>query len=615
MKTSILIYFLFLSFINISNAKDVDNSLKESTKNILQDLSDLNRPLSSIECSINPQEIQKKSCAHITDTFCKELKDNKNLGNMKVFDGQILSGKSSKSDFDLSILANDKALIDSVDRLPVDTKKHLSPAIEKLATLLMNESNNPMWYFNYTRVKMAITKAMEKVANERFDKTNSTKTQNNENWTIPESISYQNETRKVFDEITYAKYKQHPNWLRVESTYVKAKELLLKNIETLDIPLIKRNELKEKITSVELTLPSLDPKLMGTKECASTEVNAYYWPLTNKFTVCAGFFNRYQSESALIFTIAHELAHSIDSERQVVDQWKKEAPIQTKLNALVKSKNQTFSCTEWNSMNEKLFIIPTEFNIVQTPFDNLYSCLRGEVKTNEINLSTVLSIVEQQVKKEMEALVKENAFSMLVEKNQNVENESMSKEVYYRPDIQLAAWRGYNEDTQSRIAETTEIFMQSFYCALENNKLTPKEFEASSKELKSNIMNKALEQTTKIKVADRIQYYSYCGKNCSGLADSQLAVDISEKKADWLAVRAYPDYLKTLAPENREQASAMSTSLFCISGLEGGEHSIEEKAFYENYRRRRISLYTPEISRILGCSVGVGEEGDSKCKP
>ena len=158
--------------------------------------------------------------------------------------------------------------------------------------------------------------------------------------------------------------------------------------------------------------------------------------------------------------------------------------------------------------------------------------------------------------------------------------------------------------------------MQNFYCLLEDNKLTPTDYESSNKELKSKILEKATEQTAKIKVADKLQYYSYCGKNCKNIIDNNLFVDTSEKMADWLAVKAYPDYLKTLAIENREEASALTTSLYCTDGLKEAEYSPEKlSAYHAENRHRRVSLYTPEISKILGCSVEAGNEGDSKCNP
>ncbi len=616
MKSLIQYYLIFFSFFNLSFAHGESSYLKQSTKEVIQAINDFNRPLIELECLVNPLDAPKKTCAAITDNFCRDLWSTKNDGNLKVFDGQILSGKSPITGIDLSVVANDKALVDSVDKLPADTKKYLSPSIKKLADLLNNETKSPMWIFNYTKTKMAINNAMEKIANERFDKTNPTKIENNQNWTILESVKYETEKRKVFDEITNAKYKDHPNWLRVEAAFVKSKELLLKNIETLGVPQNKINELKSKISSVELAIPSLNPGLIGTKECASTEVNAYYWPVTNKFTVCAGYFNRYQSESSLIFIIAHELSHSIDSQKQAYEQWRKEAPISTKLDSLIKSKNQTYSCKEWKNMNEELFLVKTDLNVVKTPFDNLYNCFIGDVKSDEINLSSALALAQQEVKKEMEILVRENAFSKLVEKTQVIDNKIVDNQAYYRPDIQILGWRGHNEENNNKPADVTEIFMQSFYCFLEDNKLTPKEYESSSQELKAKILEKAMEQTSKIKVADKLQYYSYCGKNCRSIISNNLFVDTSEKMADWLAIKAYPDYLKTLPAENRAEASALTTSLYCTDGLKEADYSAEKlMAYRAENRHRRISLYTPEISKILGCSVEAGQEGDSKCKP
>ncbi len=619
MKCSIALCLLFLFFTHSSNAQDEVGLLKEITKNMIQGIKEFNTSIDTLECSVNPQEFNKKSCSAITDNFCKELWNDKNAGNRKVFDGEILAGKSPMTGIDLSTIANDNALVASIDRLPEDAKKHLSPSIERLSKLLKNETKSPMWYFDYTKIKMAIKSAMEKLATERFEKNTNIKVEEDRAWTVDETIKYQTETRKVFDEVTFAKYKLHPNWLRVESAYVKAKDLLLKNIESLNIPLEKKNELKTKVTSVELTLPSLDPKLMGSKECASTEVNAYYSAAANKFTVCAGYFNRYLSESSLVFIIAHELGHSVDSEQQARDQWKKEASIPKKLNSLVNSKNQTYSCSEWKSLNEKLFTLPTDFKNKKTPFDNLYTCLRSASNNEDNDFSKVLSAVEKQVKTEIGKQVDLDVFSMLLDKNKKVEDETMVNEAYYRPDIQKAGWLGHYEENKNRNVDNTEIFMQSFYCLLEDNKLTKAEFELAPEKLRSSIVEKAIEQTTKIKIADAVEYYSYCGKNCSGLTSDKLSVDISENTADWLAVKSFPNYLKSIPPENREEASALSTSLFCTKDLDDSVLTPEEKNFalrkHPEGRHRRISLYSPETSNLLGCKVQVGEEGDSKCKP
>lgn len=614
-----LIQLCLLFFIPACFASDDSVLLKEVASEVIDGIKEFNTSSEIIECSVNPLESTKKSCSAITDNFCKELWSDKNSGNIKVFDGEILAGKSPLTGIDLSTLANDNALVSSIERLPEDAKKHLSPSIARLAKLLKNETKSPMWYFDYTKIKMSLKSAMEKLATERFQKNNNIKEDADRVWNVDETVKYQTETRKVFDEITFAKYKLHPNWLRVEAAYTKAKSLLLNNIEKLDVPLEKKNELKNKVTSVELTLPSLDPKLMGSKECASTEINAYYSASANKFTVCAGYFNRYLSESSLVFIIAHELGHSIDSEQQARDLWKKEASIPKKLNSLINSKNQTYSCSEWKSMNEKTFILPPDFKNKKSSFDNLYSCFRGDSKNEESNLSSVVSAVQKQVKAEIGKQVDLDVFSMLLDKNKNVEDVVIANEAYLRPDIQKAGWLGHYEKNIGRNVDSTEIFMQSFYCQLEDNNLTKDEFESASKELRASLLEKAIEQTTNIRVADTVEYYSYCGKNCSGLTDDNLSTDVSENMADWLAVKSIPNYLKNLQPENREEASAVSTSLFCTKALDDTEITPEEQTFafkkHPEGRHRRISLYSPEVSNILGCSVQSGEEGDSKCRP
>ena len=82
MKYSIQFFLSLFAFINLSNAFDGSGQLKESTKEVIQGLRNFNMPLNVIDCSVIPLETQKKSCASITDNFCKKLWSDKNAGNL-----------------------------------------------------------------------------------------------------------------------------------------------------------------------------------------------------------------------------------------------------------------------------------------------------------------------------------------------------------------------------------------------------------------------------------------------------------------------------------------------------------------------------------------------------
>lgn len=96
--------------------------------------------------------------------------------------------------------------------------------------------------------------------------------------------------------------------------FPKVRDLLIKKIEALVPDPKMRSLMRDKLLAIEYEGVSCSigegnqPPLIF----QLLEPNARYQPHNNKFSICRGFLLRTSSEFALVHTIAHELAHSID---------------------------------------------------------------------------------------------------------------------------------------------------------------------------------------------------------------------------------------------------------------------------------------------------------------
>jgi hypothetical protein len=595
--------------------------LTAAAKKAAETIAHVNDPILELGCLTGPKDAKQIKCAAISDNFCSVLWNKSNEGNLVIFDGLIRTGRSKKSKNKLSTLDNDHAFINSIEHMPEDMQKVFAPIAKKLSEVLDAEVDSTKWYRDYQQVKTLINNAIEDLADERFDKKFApANSQDYESWTVEQSLNYQKESRDIKSQITIAKYAKNPNWLRVEKIFPKVKDELLKTIDSLTISEKDRNDLKDRVSKTKLSLPIKDPSSIdASDECASTEVNAFYTSTTNYFTVCAGFFNQYQSEAALVTTISHELAHAIDSESKAKTDWRKTSPVAQSLRKLNGKSHQTFQCSEWKKINNSVLTPKKEFTIKSSAMDKLYSCLRGDKELDPMNLESVSTSVKQIVRKNIANYADGKIFSSLLNKTRKVKKENKDSEFYYRPDLLTSKDIGYKESTQERDVYPHELFMQNFYCLLEDNKLTKDSYQTASKQVRDDLFDKAVTQTSKILETEQMDYLQHCGLNCSSLASFGLSINPREKMADWFANKAFPLYLKDVKPEHQAEAAGVASSLFCPESVESTDFESAEKKFsletHSDDRNRRISSFIPEVAKILNCEIDELDLGDAKCNP
>jgi hypothetical protein len=139
---------------------------------------------------------------------------------------------------------------------------------------------------------------------------------------------------------------------------------------------------------------------------------------------------------------------------------------------------------------------------------------------------------------------------------------------------------------------------------------------------RNRMFRNALKETEEILAKQRLNAYSYCGRNCHGLVRSGLAKDTGEHFSDWMANRASSYYFARIPKvKDRQQASALGQAMLCDeAGVKREAASLaaaERDRYAEGHpddRIRRISVYDDFVAQQLSCSLET-EQGFAKCEP
>lgn len=380
-----------------------------------------------------------------------------------------------------------------------------------------------------------------------------------------------------------------------------------------------------RLQSVELSLPFLDDNLLGADEsCTATENNAFYSPQHNKFTVCAGLFNLNQSSSSLAFVIAHELSHSIDSGSLSTQDWKKNSDIATVLRKLVRAKGAVYDCVEWKKIVATTFAQKNNIEVKNTnPLDAFYECLQSRKNLKPFATEDVRRIADMYAKDNIASYADANAFVNLAKQSFQKGEAKKTNELYLRPDLWLAQSKQTYDFTRDRSALVPEVYTQSLSCQkieIDGQEISFK--QAANDSQRALMQKNAIEEVLKITQRKIEDFYSYCGKTCPDLAKYSLSANPAENNSDWFAFRAMIPFLKKIPPENRKEASALATALFCEApGVEASAPELtavqKEYSFevHPDSRIRRVSSYIPEMADLLGCKIDTNERGFALCAP
>lgn len=602
----------------------------ESTNEFSYYLNELSRLEEALqaqpECSAYA-EAAKLGCSEITDNVCRTLWNGSHNGNLEVFDGRIAQGKSKISKLRLYELANYQALADSLPRLPADIQKAAAPILTELASALKREEDSRKWRREISDLKTNFTRAVNDVVEERQKALHpKIMAKPSSERTLDEGFILDSLAGQAEDEILNAQYADHPNWKRVEKVFAEAKSDILANIEAMNIPKATKEKLSAKLGAATLTLPyTNDGGRDANDDCASTTVNASYSPSRNELTVCAGLFNAFQSESALYFTVAHELGHAIDTGAQAEIDYESGSTIHQTFQRLVNPNDM--SCQEWAVAKRDLFKTPDTFasKAAGHPLEKLASCLKDRSKLKPLETAAVRSAVDRSVSEDLSWYAERNQFLKLSQPTITAEGKAKPNPYYLRPDLIPAyLYPPYGDGKRKRSTTPREIFYQELRCQPGTKDGNPATFaEIADKSERTRIFKAALDETyrlEKVRLEDKL---TYCGQACPELLGDRMATNSDENSADWFAMQATLHFLKRAkSPTQKREAAALSTALFCTepgAAADAPELALIEKYFsqesHPDDRLRRISLFSPEIASSLGCETDPNAQGFSQCSP
>jgi hypothetical protein len=570
------------------------------------------------------------SCNRITDNFCTTLWNGKNQGKMKVHDGEIGIGKSPISGVRQYVLQNLKAVAASGPRLPKDLEVATKPILEKMGKLLDAETSANSWTravdslgqdFDYTIADVTEARQKERYP-EIFAKPKAKRTPQ-------ETIKMDAIAHELSDRVLEAKYAQHPNWQRVERVYAQAKEDILANIEEMKVPHETKSFLRQRISDAKLTLPYTNPAGLGADAaCGSSEVNAYFFPGRNELVACAGFFNGYQSDSALYFVIAHELGHSVDPKSQATHDCRTHSPIAKTLNQLQGKKAPAYSCEEWQKIEAGVLKPQEEYNSFREkhPLDKLTGCLKSRQGISKIDSESVLGAADRIAKRNLSWHADRNNLLTLAQPTVTQVDGTIEANPFFLNPVAMdeAANGAIPDGKYISDAGPREIFTQVLSCEemkVDGAKLNYEAVASTGNRAKA--FRSAIEKTLAILKVQKFDQLSYCGENCSELVNEGLGVNAQENFADWIAIRASEKFLRRKTGKiDRREASALTTSLFCeepSAKNDAPDLALEEKSVsqqqHPDSRIRRISFYSFENARAIGCEVDANAQGFAQCEP
>lgn len=566
-------------------------------------------------------------CHELTQSFCSDLW-NKNFGSMDVHDGRLNFGYSEKSSLETTRIIDYRALIDSIPRLPSDFVAEAGPAILVLKALLDNEESTTAWDRKLAESQQKIDAAYEDVALARSKKSYpEIHAKRPSDRTLDETLKLNNAETLLFDEVTKAKYADHPNWKRVEKVFSQAQKDLLDEIGNMKIPEEVKKIMLERISSAKLSLPLANNDELGVeRSCATTMKNAEYHPDVHTFTACAGYFNAMASETALYRVIAHEMSHSIDPSRMANIAFFRDSPLHRQLKPLAGAPAGKIPCADWAAIKSSALGNRAHiFTATKTPLDNLYSCLKPRRSLLPLSEKNIEAAAKAASTRSISAGASGISFTLLTQPKYEKYGAEIYNKFYLRPDLLFANGNGTMKKAPTeRIVLSTEIFAQDLVCEKIKKGTEEISFRGDLPEsVKAEFLKKSLATTEAIRTQYLKEAYQFCGQNCTDLVESKLSVDANENFSDWMAIQGLKRHLSRIPDaKDRRIAAARANSHYCDEPGTAASSRIlvEEEANFSNVGHgagplRQNSIFSEEIAALAGCRVQPERKGFSQCKP
>ena len=396
----------------------------------------------------------------------------------------------------------------------------------------------------------------------------------------------------------------------MERVYARAKVKILAQIDKLPLAEKEREQLRSKVEAIELQMPYPDVRkwpgltIDGGSDCSTTDLNAFYLPTNNKFTVCAGLFNGIQSESGLFMVVAHELSHSIDPNNCIRDHHKENSPFMKVQDKLIEKNGKAFSCEKWAEIKKDLIAKAAQSKPQKHLWSGLSDCLRNGVKLEDFDQDILKKLSVSISKREMGDMADEQKLTALTADTMLHKDQVVANNDFLNPDRYNG--RRYGGFSMApHLQADLYWFTQEYQCQLaETNK---NELSAGKK---AELLEAAGNQILKLGAYLNFEQFNGCTTECRDLQEYNYSRQTGEQFADWMAFNALKEEIQEeKSIDMRRLKTGAAVSLFCGNPIDRFSHHSDlnraQKKFsmmpHPENRMRRLSLYGEKMRAVVEC--------------
>lgn len=585
--------------------------------------------LNPLSTDVKSNSSKPLSCEELSDRFCRTFWSAENQGNFQFSDGtQILYGDREQNIVKNAEFIYNQKLARSRCHLPEDIKIIMGihcgmedkkeDILTELDSLLSqidsikNKKSADSWKRSVTNILSDFGRVIAEATYERSLQ---------ENPALSEKFwhEYSPTERKAFSENYYdikkeimdAIYSNDPNWLKIVGIFKEVKRDVLTVIDNLTLSPETKHVMKEKVSSVKISLPYADTGREGyIRNCDTYLKNAYYHSLQNTVSVCIGSVNTSNSEGSFYGMIAHEIAHSIDPLVFSIDILE-QAPISQLLSQLYES-NASLACADWEKRKNETFVLPSEMYQLPEGIAAIDQCLVDRQSLDELNSSSLNYVSQRIAESSIDSYASQQIFSYLTTPEIFKHGDLKNNEFYMDPKLFEESKNEYLEIRYFLPGHfyTTSVFIQEYKCRLAQMDITEEQ-----------AFIEALEETKKLNAIYQYFYFSILGRNSKKLVIFNLSKPSNEEFADWISYKVVELNLERM-PSLESKRNLIFSQIAGYCSQIGLEDIAKHKTLVErNYsrrlhglnRNRRLKSFTPKTAKLLQCIPGENIKRPDKC--
>lgn len=544
-------------------------------------------------------------CRSMLDTYCSRLNSPDAQGNLLVGRGAasfpILQGQT-KNDFSTAQYLYSRAKIRSRDYLPPDFREALGQhryfslleqALDRSprARMTLDGRVRSMWR-DHDLEKTWNAAVNETVLRRMSRRYPGFYRLSDDLLSLEEGLDRNRIRKELVSEISRAIWEHDPNWKKVERDFEVMRKHFLRVISRLEIPEALRDDWLRRLGEVRLVIPGAIPAIADS-ECSSTQANAYYYSYLNLITVCAGDFNG----ESILQTLAHELAHALDSGRsRYLQQRRSEYGRRLATLRGEVCGEAAFSCASWERFKGSHLPDLARLSAYQPDLADFQRCLKRSPHDAPMSADDIQRFAEMEINSQLEDLASSGVFLRLTKQQVPLANGKMAHNPNYLNPCRYKVWSQGEEPIDDTLTQLL-FFTAEYRCSREK--------EAGRKLRESILVSKQMAMDVTA-AAIRMEGEFSPREN---IVQEGFASSPSERFADVLGSYAFADRLKriTTADERRHTFLA-SSSWQCerpsLDTIYPEESSVQQAFVSDSHadmNSRKSENFTAPIREALSC--------------